>query len=67
MRKGDTSRGPSENKSQDWLIVVDFLNLASEGLLLGMQAEGLLALSHSLSTTCTKEMQAGGLLGAVRL
>jgi hypothetical protein len=38
MRKGDASWGPSENKSQDWLIVVDFLNLASEGLLLGMQA-----------------------------
>jgi hypothetical protein len=38
MREGDASQGPSENKSQDWLIGVDFLNLTYEGLLLGMRA-----------------------------
>jgi hypothetical protein len=40
MREGDASRGPSKNKSQDWLIGVDFLNLTYERLLLGMRARG---------------------------
>jgi hypothetical protein len=40
MRGGDASRGPSENKSHDRLIGVDFLNLACEGLLLEIQAGG---------------------------
>jgi hypothetical protein len=41
LRECDTFQGPSENKSQDRLIGVDFLNLTCEGLLLGIQVEGL--------------------------
>jgi hypothetical protein len=40
MHEGDAFQGPSENKPQDQLIGVDFLNLACEELLLGMQAGG---------------------------
>jgi hypothetical protein len=34
-------QGPSQDKSQDQLIVVDLMNLAYEGTLLGIQIEGL--------------------------
>jgi hypothetical protein len=40
MHEGDASQGPSENKLQDRLIGVDFLNVGCEGLLLGTQAGG---------------------------
>jgi hypothetical protein len=72
MREGDASQGPLENKLQDRLIGVDFLNLACEGLLLRMQAEGPTCRRPPSAITLAelaglKEMQAEGPPGDVSI